>query len=66
MINYAGLGYSEAHEKMEDRLVIPRYLRCVLGLMTDALQGRIRGNEARRVIATAAATVLAPTVYLLS
>ena len=50
MISYAGLGIGEAREHAEDRLIFPRYSRCLLGLLTDAIQGRIRGNESRRLL----------------
>ena len=50
MISYAGLGIGEVQKHAEDRLIFPRYARCLLGLLTDAIQGRIRGNESRRLL----------------
>lgn len=62
-ILYPGLGISEAQEAVERRLVLPRYLRCLLGLLTDAVQGRIRGNESRRLLFHCA--LAATVVYIL-
>lgn len=50
-MNLATLGISEAQESLESSLIFPRYLRCTLGLVTDAIQGRVRGNESRRLFA---------------
>jgi hypothetical protein len=62
MISYPSLGISQAQEAVECRLVLSRYLRCLLGLLTDALQGRIRGNESRRLLFHCA--LAAAMVYL--
>jgi len=57
------LGISTSQEQIESALVFPRYLRCVLGLVADALQGGVRGNEARRLLAQMGLAGLA--IYLL-
>ncbi len=57
------LGISASQERIESALVFPRYLRCVLGLVTDALQGGVRGNEGRRLLAQVA--LAGAAIYLL-
>lgn len=56
-ISLASLGVSAGQQRFEAMLIFPRYLRCLLGLLTDALQGGTRGNESRIVMASLALTV---------
>jgi hypothetical protein len=56
-ISYARLGIRPGQQRFEAMLIFPRYLRCLLGLLIDALQGRTRGNESRVVIASLVLTV---------
>ena len=39
-----------AQERLERTLFFPRYLRCLIGLLFDAAQGRTRGNESRIIV----------------
>lgn len=63
-VNYAVLGIRPSQRRFEAMLIFPRYLRCLLGLLTDALQGRTRGNESRIVIASLALTVTVILILL--
>ena len=45
------LGILPPQEHIESILFFPRYIRCLFGLLFDALQGRTRGNEARVLLA---------------
>lgn len=54
---------SRSQEQVESALIVPRYLRCLLGLVADALQGGARGNEGRRLMASL--TVAGGVIYLL-
>lgn len=44
---YAGRGFSRSQQQIESVLLVPRYVRCVVGLILDAFSGGVRGNEAR-------------------
>ena len=46
------LGVSPAQARLERALLFPRYLRCLIGLLFDAAQGRTRGNESRIIVAS--------------
>ena len=46
------LGVHYAAERQERTFVIPRYLRCLSGLLFDAIQGGTRGNESRIIVAS--------------
>ena len=53
MTGYAAvreLGVPLAQERLERTLFFPRYLRCLIGLLFDATQGRTRGNESRIIV----------------
>ena len=54
-ISLTWLAIPPTQQAIEALLFFPRYLRCLLGLATDAIQGRVRGNEARRLLATCVA-----------
>ncbi len=41
---------------VETALLFPRYIRVVVGLLLDALQGDVRGNEARRLLGSLVVT----------
>jgi hypothetical protein len=64
VVNLAALGVSLPQQQFENKFFIFRYARCVLGLVSDALQGGCRGNESRiqvagvAVFATAALMIL--------
>lgn len=45
------LGIPLAQRQIESILFFPRYIRCLFGLLFNALQGRTRGNEARVLLA---------------
>ena len=46
-MTHSRLGVAATQDSVERILLFPRYLRCVFGLLFDALQGGIRGNESR-------------------
>ena len=58
------LGLSRSQIQLESLLFFPRYLRCLLGLLGDAIQGRVRGNESRRVFVHVAAATAAIVVLV--
>lgn len=58
------LGVSAGQEALERALVFPHYLRCLLGLLVDALQGRTRGNESRIVVSLVAAIAVALFAFI--
>ena len=45
------IGIPLAQRQIESILFFPRYIRCLFGLLFDAIQGRTRGNEARVLLA---------------
>ena len=60
LIRYSSLGITGNQKAMEEMLLVPRYLRTTLGLLSDALQGDVRGNESRRtLLSTAVVTAVA-------
>lgn len=58
------LGISRSQESIESALVFPRYLRCILGLVGDTIQGGVRGNESRRLFAQGVATTVVIVLLL--
>jgi hypothetical protein len=57
------LGIRPSQKAIERRLMFPRYVRCLLGLVFDALHGGVRGNESR-VLLVAVAIATAGAVLL--
>ena len=55
----ARLGMGPSRRATERMLVFPRYFRCLLGLVFDAMCGGVRGNESRVIVAAAAAIAAA-------
>jgi len=58
------LGVSLAQERLERILFFPRYLRCLIGLLFDAGQGRTRGNESR-IIVISTLGIVAEIIFLI-
>ncbi len=56
------LGGSTAQERLDRAL--PRYLRCLIGLLFDAVRGSTRGNESR-IIVTSTLWVAAEISFLI-
>ena len=52
------LGIRKTQIANERLLVFPRCARCFLGLLTDALQGGVRGNESRVLVGVATAVIV--------
>lgn len=51
-MSLARLGIPQGQRRMEERLVFPRYMRCLLGLfLMDTILGNTTGNEARVLVA---------------
>lgn len=48
---------------IERTLLFPRYQRAMLGLLFDAVQGNVRGNEARRLLVSM--TLVGALIYVL-
>ena len=63
-INLARLGLSASQQSLEGMLMFPRYLRCLLGLVFDAMQGGTRGNESRIVVVAVAVAVAAVFIFV--
>jgi len=52
------IGIPLSQRQIESILFFPRYIRCLLGLLLDAIQGRTKGNEARVLLTSIAAWIL--------
>lgn len=63
-ISLASPGVSASQQSLEGMLVFPRYLRCLVGLVFDAMQGRTRGNESRIVVVAVAVAVAAVFIFV--
>jgi hypothetical protein len=58
------LGVQANQRHLERRLIFPRYIRCVFGLILDATQGGVRGNESRITVSLAALYITLAIVFI--